>query len=905
MKRNKRKYPLKMEMEMKMKFFTFAWQKNILFLFFSILCINIWGAEATAEVFLLPENVVVNEPAFLVLQMNNKKPDVKKLPVVKNLRWIRNSVRTSSRVSIVNGKMTSTYENHIPFVVTAKGKYVIPVTALINGASSSVKEIVFHADEPKIKTMEERKKEEKNAEKKQENIKMEDAIFSHVEIPGKKKFYYVGEEIPLQVDLYVLRGLSGKPLAYPSITFGEKNAAVFRDYKRSNPENGNFERITRSPKKIGSRIYECWSFHTRFTPVSPGEMKIRTLLPALLLVPEERGNARRPRSGFFDDDDFFGSFFRQERRIERNLPSSTLISVLPQPQLLPDKNAVFTGLVGNWEGKATLSPPPYKSGELLNLTIRYTGNGSLDFLKAPTLSLAGFRVYPPEVEKGRNFAEIRYILIPSGEMAEKEATLSLPPLAVLRPETGKYSLLRYSAKIKIEKGNTLLPSREAKIVVDGSKNGGETSSFGEGEEKREHADDVLYLKKEAGSMISLPLWKNNIFYSLFILLAGLLLLAGSESIAFYRRVRKNDPAFARRKQGNLLRKKLIRDLEKLPAENVIRESGKIAESLAGLLELPPGADLAQCAEKVEEEDPVLAAMLQEISSAAWMPEMKNDFDEKKKKEFLKRFSLFSLFLMGCMVFSTIFMMPQNVYAIEDIKKEKSGEIPSSLSAAIKEYDAGNFKKAEKFYLSELKKGRYSAAILYNLGNTLYRMGRYPEALLQYERALRLSPRDPDVLENLNLVRRKLSLGEKGKIDSPKDIFPVWRDDLRPDEWLLCFSISFFLLCAALSLRAFAGNRSLFFRTGGIAGVLFMILSLVCFFTQMNSSYSGKYAIIMKEAPPVYSLPSAKSETLSMKFHAGEEVKIAERRTDFLRVRSGNMEGWIPVKYVEELAKNIK
>jgi hypothetical protein len=47
---------------------------------------------------------------------------------------------------------------------------------------------------------------------------------------------------------------------------------------------------------------------------------------------------------------------------------------------------------------------------------------------------------------------------------------------------------------------------------------------------------------------------------------------------------------------------------------------------------------------------------------------------------------------------------------------------------------------------------YSAAGLYNLGNTYARQGKPGMAVLNYERARLLSPKDPDIDDNLNYVR---------------------------------------------------------------------------------------------------------------------------------------------------------
>ncbi|MBO4304314.1 MAG: BatD family protein [Lentisphaeria bacterium] len=873
--------------------------------FFALVPLFLRGAEGSAEVFLLPETVTVNEPAYLVLRMRDRKPDIGNLPSVKNLRWIAHSVRTSSQVSIINGKMSSTYENHIPFVVTKKGEYVIPLEKLLNGASCAEKEIVFQADEPRMRSAEERNREDASGTARsrgREGIALEDAFFSDAVIPGKKKSFYVGEEIPLRIDLYILRGLSGRPLAYPQIKFGENNSAVFHDYGKRNQENSHFEPVATYLRKVGGRPYDCYVFRTKFTPIAPGEMKISSLLPALLVVPDDQGSARRRSGGFFDDDDFFGSFFSQSKRIERNLPASTLVTILPQPPLT-EKEAFFTGLTGNWKGEVSLSPGPYKTGEPVNLKIRFTGSGSLDFLKAPRLTLENFRVYPPEVEKGSSFAEIRYVLIPTSQMEAKKDNVFLPPLAILDPETGKYRFVRFSRSISVEKGTRLIPREQASVVVEGKTPSSSAASSVPGEElkqEREHADDVLYLKKEAGSTLALPLWKNHLFSVLVLVISGILFLLIAQCVSLVKKARENDPFFARRKEGALLRKKLLHILSALPPEKFPEQGGSVAEVLADLSGLAPGADLAECAEKVEEEDPEFSRMLKKLADAAWMPGTGNALDETFKKSFLKKFSRIRFLLAAGL---SSLLLAAGSFSAEAAEKKMSSHTcpPTNMAEAARAYDGGDFALAENYYRSRLKKGEYSGAVLYDLGNTLYRQGKYAEALCAYEKALRFSPRDPDVLENLNLVRRKLALPERGKVNTPGDVFPILRDQLRPDEWLLAASFGFFLLCLGLGAWILKKNfSSLLFRIPAAAGAIVLLCSLCAFFSQMNSSYSGKYGIVLHENIPVYSLPSNKSDRLSIRFRGGEEVCIQEKRQDFLRVRAGNAEGWVNASNVGKI-----
>ena len=74
-----------------------------------------------------------------------------------------------------------------------------------------------------------------------------------------------------------------------------------------------------------------------------------------------------------------------------------------------------------------------------------------------------------------------------------------------------------------------------------------------------------------------------------------------------------------------------------------------------------------------------------------------------------------------------------------------------------QYKKRNFEEAVKSY----EKSTFSDEIkvqsgsYYNIGNTLYKMGKLPESILAYKKALELNPEDKDAKYNLEYVRAKL------------------------------------------------------------------------------------------------------------------------------------------------------
>lgn len=86
----------------------------------------------------------------------------------------------------------------------------------------------------------------------------------------------------------------------------------------------------------------------------------------------------------------------------------------------------------------------------------------------------------------------------------------------------------------------------------------------------------------------------------------------------------------------------------------------------------------------------------------------------------------------------------------------------SFDGANRLYEQQEFEKAAKAYESLLQRGKVSSELLFNLGNAWYKAGRTGQAILNYRKAVLLSPRDPDVRANLHFAREQSGLGAPPK-----------------------------------------------------------------------------------------------------------------------------------------------
>jgi tetratricopeptide (TPR) repeat protein len=77
---------------------------------------------------------------------------------------------------------------------------------------------------------------------------------------------------------------------------------------------------------------------------------------------------------------------------------------------------------------------------------------------------------------------------------------------------------------------------------------------------------------------------------------------------------------------------------------------------------------------------------------------------------------------------------------------------SQFQEANGAYSRNDFSAAVERYESLLTEYGYSPGVLYNLANSYAQLGSIGKAVLNYERALRLTPGDSDIIGNLQLIR---------------------------------------------------------------------------------------------------------------------------------------------------------
>jgi len=111
------------------------------------------------------------------------------------------------------------------------------------------------------------------------------------------------------------------------------------------------------------------------------------------------------------------------------------------------------------------------------------------------------------------------------------------------------------------------------------------------------------------------------------------------------------------------------------------------------------------------------------------------------------------------------------------------------------YSRGDYDQAISKYLEITKTAGYSPSVLFNLANSYALSGRTGKAILNYQRALRLSPSDSDISGNLDLVKK-----ENGLFPTEPSQLERFFQLLSLNQWAALLPVCLVLLTLFLALN---------------------------------------------------------------------------------------------------------
>ena len=191
-----------------------------------LMAVNVSAAENFRAV-LEPSTVMEGEAFMLQLSSDGKdQPELLEVPAGFTYQGSSQSTR------VVNGKRSSTVGYQ--FAAPPQGTHKIPpLKVKLGDKQVKTPELVLQV-----------------VKDNSVGAGVED-VFARLELGGKRSKYYVGEEIPLSVNVYYPQKIRLQ-LAYPVLDIGK---SIFRDFRSVNQENPSFAPVRRGRKVLDNKLF--------------------------------------------------------------------------------------------------------------------------------------------------------------------------------------------------------------------------------------------------------------------------------------------------------------------------------------------------------------------------------------------------------------------------------------------------------------------------------------------------------------------------------------------------------------------------------------------------------------------------------------------------------------------------
>ncbi|MFH1212706.1 MAG: tetratricopeptide repeat protein [Candidatus Neomarinimicrobiota bacterium] len=219
------------------------------------------------------------------------------------------------------------------------------------------------------------------------------------------------------------------------------------------------------------------------------------------------------------------------------------------------------------------------------------------------------------------------------------------------------------------------------------------------------------------------------------------------------------------------------------------------------------------------------------------------------------------------------------------------------------YQAENYTESIRLYEEALTRGYACGPLYFNLGNAYYRTGSVGRAILNYERAVRQMPNDPNVTFNLRLA----NLSVKDKIDVPPPFFLLrWNERLvnlwDARGWAGLFSVLLLLAVTgfAVLLNFDLGRLRPVLKSASLALGLLSLLVILLFGQKYRIETAADQGIIISSAVSSLAAPQAASTELFI-VHEGTKVKILDVDEDWLKIELvDGKQGWVPASDIVKI-----
>jgi tetratricopeptide (TPR) repeat protein len=225
----------------------------------------------------------------------------------------------------------------------------------------------------------------------------------------------------------------------------------------------------------------------------------------------------------------------------------------------------------------------------------------------------------------------------------------------------------------------------------------------------------------------------------------------------------------------------------------------------------------------------------------------------------------------------------------------AADAATDFAAANRFYAQGKFPEAAKAYETILQTGAASPALLFNYGNAEFKSGHLGKAIVAYQRAEQLSPRDGELRANLAFARNQVQ-----GATLRESRWQSWVGTLTLNEGAALTAILFWLLFALLIVRQLRPAWVPRLKTATWIFAVLTIISAVVLIVQATNHFSNASAVVVADNVTVRSGPFNDAQS-AFTVRDGAEFSVLDRRDNWVQVADGSGKtGWLSTKQVEVL-----
>jgi tetratricopeptide (TPR) repeat protein len=216
---------------------------------------------------------------------------------------------------------------------------------------------------------------------------------------------------------------------------------------------------------------------------------------------------------------------------------------------------------------------------------------------------------------------------------------------------------------------------------------------------------------------------------------------------------------------------------------------------------------------------------------------------------------------------------------------QSQDYQNYFKAANNAYHQQNYEQAIELYQNILSQGYHSKEIYFNIGNSYYRLNRIGEAILYYEKAQKLDPRDVDIQYNLELAN--LRVIDRIEWDNLKLFFSIQQLSRLIS---VLFALTVFCLILWLFTKRYRLRRWILYLSA-VAGLLTIFWAYILII-RTGELKEFHWAIVLTPTVTVLSAPDENSTDVFL-LHEGVKVSLNENRGDWVKISlPDGKSGWM-------------